>query len=72
MPKIRPGEKEPRPYVTARLPHDLYKTVRELAIKHDCTIGEAFEIFIDKVRLEAQEQVEQLQAELEKVKKKLR
>lgn len=56
MPKIRPGETEPQAYITVRLPADLYKTVRELALKHDVTLGEAFRLLLDKVRLEAYEE----------------
>lgn len=65
--KIVPGGPEPRPQITARLPYEMYKTVRELAIKHDVTIGEAFELLLDKIRIEAEERANE---EIKKWKRK--
>lgn len=67
MAKIRP---EPGTVATVaiRVPENLYRQLRELALRHDVTLGQAFDLLLDKIRLEAEEQVEAVKAELEKVK----
>ena len=73
--KIVPGGPEPNPQITARLPYKTYLVVRELAIKHDVTIGEAFELLLHKVQIETEEKwkenYEKLKEEHDRAKREL-
>ena len=63
--RMKLAETGPELYVNARLPYDVYQQVRELALRHDVTIGEATRMLLDKVRIETEDK---LRADLEKVK----
>lgn len=69
MAKIRADETGPLASVSVRIPESLYRRVRELALRHDVTLGQAFDLLLDQIRLEAQDEIEALKAELDKVKK---
>ena len=69
MPKIRPAEAGAVATVAVRVPETLYRQLRELALRHDVTLGQAFDLLFDKIKLEAQDQIDAVRAELNKLKK---
>jgi len=70
MAKVRPDPAAPVATVSVRVPETIYAQIRELALRHDVTLGQAFDLLLDKVRLDARRQVEEIQAELEELRKK--
>lgn len=70
MAKLRPDPAAPVATISVRVPETIYAQVRELALRHDVTLGQAFDLLLDKVRIDARREVEELKAELAELQKK--
>jgi len=62
-------ELESLPSVQVRVSPAVYRELRRIALKHEVTMREAFDLYLERIRMEYEEKLQDLENKYEKVKK---